>query len=569
MLYNFSIVGIMTNRIVLDSHSKGSFGNIFKDSQLNIYKVTIINENGSLAVSNINEILFFNKLLIIKKSIKKEEELSIMIDMKELIIYDIDSYKSLINENIFMQSIDTKHYNLAKLEKNFIFTNKEAEYKYRNLLIDRVDKYLLFSKLPFYQLNLSKFIEKYHIYALNNFDTIAKKLIKSLLFLHQNGFIHGDLKSANILINNVDNLCLTDFGAIKMANLDIYHLSCTISSRCPEELYYEYSDIKQAFINSGFKSDIWSLGLIFSEIILGYNPALKLYQKLDKSGMSSKVIEINMLNYYKSIKYINISELAKNNPLIKAHLSESLIKKIEIIEKMLMVETNERISSLEEVYEKFFDDKFEYNFKIKFDYDYIKLEKEDSFESFYEIRKKYYYDIIDVCDFFHFLYICPLVIDVMDRLLIKLVKRLNDKTLKLNEADLKIIMSAITLIVSGIHNQKHPPYNQILSAFNINNDMIIVGIINQNLMDILHLLDFDIIRPFNIFFCSHYLEKKICKCSDGKNFVENDKMSSFLIHDNTEKTELKNILIEIIENNIFGISPENYYNKLTININSL
>ena len=562
MLYNFSIVGIMTNRIILDSHSKGSFGNIFKDSQLNIYKVTVMNENGFLAVSNINEILFFNKLLIIKKSIEKEEHEKNMNDLKELIIYDIDSYKSLIDENIFMQSIDTKHYNYAKLEKNFIFTNKEAELKYRNLLISRVDKYLLFSKLPLYQLNLSKFIEKYHIYALNNFDTIAKKLIKSLLFFHHNGFLHGDLKSANILINNIDNICLTDFGAIKMANLDIYHLSCTITSRCPEELDYEYSERKQVFINSGFKPDIWSLGLILSEIILGYNPSLKLYQQLNKSSMSSNVIEINMLNYYKSIKYINIFELAKNNPLIDEYLNESLIKKIEIIEKMLMVEPNERISSLEEVYEKFFDDKFEYNFEIKFDYEYIKLEKEDNFEFLFNIRKIYYLDIIDVCDYFHFLYICPLVIDVMDRLLIKLEKRLNNKTLKLNDVDIKLIMSSIILIISGIHNQKHPPYSKILSAFKINNDIINIGIINQNLMDILHLLDFDLIRPFNIFFCSHYLEKKICKCSDGKKLIENDKISSFLIHDNTEKIKLKNILIEIIKNNNFGISPEYYYKKL-------
>lgn len=569
MLCNFSIVGIMTNRIILDSFTKGSFGNIFKDSQLNIYKVTVINEKGVLAVSNINELLFFNKLLIIKKSIEKEEHEKDINEMKELIIYDIDSYKSLINENIFMQSIDTKHYNFEKLFSNFIFTNKEAELKYKNLLIARVDKFLLFSKMPLYQLNLFRFIEKNHIYALKNFDIIAKKLIKSLLFLHHNGFLHGDLKSANILINNIDDICLSDFGAIKMANLDIYHLSCTISSRCPEELDYEYSDRRQGFINSGYKSDIWSLGLIFSEIILGYNPSLKLYQKLNKSGMSCDTIEINMLNYYKSIKYINIYELAINNPLLKEYLNESLKKKIEIIEKMLMVERNERISSLEEVYENFFEDKPEYNFKIKFDYDYIKLEKEYDIELLYNIRKKYYLDIIDVCDYFHFLYICPLVIDVMDRLLIKIFKKVDNKTVKLNEIDIKIIMSAITLIISGIHNQKHPSYNKILSAFNINNDVINVGIINQYLMDILHLLDFDLIRPFNIFFCSHYLEKNICKCSDGKNIIENDKMSSFLIHDNTEKTELKNILIEIIDNNVFGISPEYYYKKLIVNINSL
>jgi serine/threonine protein kinase len=559
----------MTNRIILDSYSKGSFGNIFKDTQLNIYKVTIINENGSLAVSNINEILFFNKLLIIKKSIKKEEEMSIMIDMKELINYNIDSYKSLIDENIFMQSFDTKHYNLTKLQKNFFFTNKEIENKYINILIGRIDKYLLFSKLPFYELNLSKFIEKYHIYSLNNFDTIAKKIIKSLALLHHNGFLHGDLKSANILINDIKNICLTDFGAVKMAKFDSYHLSCTISSRCPEDLNYEYSNENKIFINSGFKSDIWSLGLIFAEIILGYNPSLKLYKKLQKTGMDLKVIEINMLNYYKNIKHINVLELAKNHPLVKVRLNDDLNKKINVIEKMLMIEPNDRYSNLEEVYEKLFEDKIEYNFELTFDYEYTKLKKENNIELFYKIRKENYQEIINVCNTFNFLFICPLIIDIMDRLLLKLIKRLNDETLKFNDIDIKIIMSTITLIVSGIYNQKHLLYNEILTTFNIQNNIINVAMINKNLLDILYLLDYDLTRPFNIFYCSYYLEKKLCKCFDENNNVYNNKIDCLLIHDDIQKQKLKNLLNKIIQENILGISPEYYYDKLTTDTKSL
>ena len=68
MSCNFSIVGIMNNnKTILNNDSKGSYGNIFKDSQLNIYKVTIISEGGNLTASNINEIMFFNKFINIKK----------------------------------------------------------------------------------------------------------------------------------------------------------------------------------------------------------------------------------------------------------------------------------------------------------------------------------------------------------------------------------------------------------------------------------------------------------------------------------------------------------------------
>lgn len=550
------------NRIILENYSKGTFGNIFKDSQLNVYKVTIVCEGGILTVSNINEIVFFNKLAIIKNYLIENKNNS---KENKLVLFEEESYKDIINENIFMQTISTKYYDFESLIDTFMFTNHEMDYKYKKLLTNKIEKYLLFSKMPRYKANLSKFIAKYHIYSLNNFDIIAKKLIKSLAFLHQNGFLHGDLKTVNILIDDVENVCLTDFGAIKLANLDCYHLSCTISSRCPEDLAYEHNNTNK-FKNSNYKSDIWSLGLVFAEIVLGYNPILKLYQKFEKTGMSIKTIEANLLNYYDSIKYINILELVEINSLINSHLDYNLLNKIVAIEKMLVVDPNTRLSTLDEVYEKLFNEKINFNYKLTFDYDYKKNYKEEYFKYFLQIRKNNYIKIIDACDILNILYMVPLIIDIIDRLIIKLIDKINKKSIELNDFEIKIIFCAIILLVGGIYNQTQPSYNEILNLFSLKNDVSIIANINRDLLDILEILDYDIYRPFNIYYCSYQINKYLCECKKKDNEISMNENNTYIIHSIMEINKLKKILIEIIENNIFGISPTFYHNKLIENI---
>lgn len=558
-------------RIILHNYSKGSFGNIFTDSQFNVYKITKISENGLLTSSNINEVIFFNLLNKIKNTCLNEptekensEQIAITTDINlnttndndQLIKVEKISYKSLVEEKLFIQSVSTKHYDCDNIKKNYVFSDTSISIKYTNYLSNRVDKLLLVNVLPKYHYNLSKFIEKYHIYVINNFDRIAKKLLRSLALLHHNGFLHGDLKSTNILINDLDNLCLTDFGAIKMANFDKYHLSCTATSRCPEDLDYEYTKVKM-YSNSNFKSDIWSFGLILTEMILGFNPILKLYERLKKIEGSYVALENKMLGYYKTIDYINVLELAKINS-IKTHYDDKLYKKIEVIEQMLKVNPEERLSSIEEVYEKLFEEKFEYNFKINYTYDYEKFNKEDKFNMLFDIRKKYYKNALKACVSLNIIFTIPFIIDVLDRFFIKLLDKIIKNTIDIREPDINIIFCCVIILVSGIMNQIQVTYKDVMYLFNLTNDYTNIGILNNNLLEILKLMEYDIVRPFNIFYCKYLVENVICNCSKPIN----QNKESWIIHCEGDNNKLLSILNEIINKNIIGVSPEYYYEKL-------
>ena len=601
-------------KIILNNFSRGSYGHIYKDAELNIYKITKITDHELLNVSNINEIIILNFLKIIKKVflneqkenneqllskdcdqvevIEQNEEHTIIakpliandeindintinnsndtsqkIDKEKnnciilyfnpenLIHFDKLNFKALIDENIFMQSISTNYYNCKKLIKNFVFTDTAIANKYFYYLTNNIDRFLLFNKLPNYQLDLTKFIEKNHVYTVNNFDLIAKKILKSVALLHHNGFLHGDLKSPNILINDYNNVCLTDFGAIKINNFNKYHLSCTISSRCPEDLEYEYEKSKY-YSNTNSKSDIWSLGLIFTEMILGYNPILKLYQQLDRIKMDSKSLEKKILTYYKSIDYIDILQLIKNNS-IKNHINDKHYSQITVIENMLKIDPEKRLSCIEEVYEKLFDEKFNFNYKIDYDYEYVKFFINDNFNILFFFRKEHYKDIIDVCKQLNILYVCPLIIDILDRFFIKILDTQINNIINLHAFESKLFFSAVILIASGIINQSHPDYDQLLAIFKLTNNILNISDINNNLLEILKLMEFDIYRPFNIFYCYHLTENKNCKCVLK---INND--DCYTIHNHEEKEKLISILYNIIDDDIIGISPQYYYNKL-------
>ena len=82
----------------------------------------------------------------------------------------------------------------------------------------------------------------------------------------KNGIIHRDIKPANILIS--DNVFkLTDFGFAKKVHS---HSETLMTSLVGTPLYMSPQILKR--LNYTSKCDIWSLGLIFYEMIYGVTP---------------------------------------------------------------------------------------------------------------------------------------------------------------------------------------------------------------------------------------------------------------------------------------------------------
>ncbi|KAF9220880.1 hypothetical protein BS17DRAFT_786121 [Gyrodon lividus] len=102
----------------------------------------------------------------------------------------------------------------------------------------------------------------------------AKEWLRSLLsgvhFLHSRGVVHNDIKPANILLSRANVPVLVDFGFAEKYDLNspkAFHSNLTYGT--PEYLSPERA---RGLPHDTRKSDIWSLGVTFFEILIGRTP---------------------------------------------------------------------------------------------------------------------------------------------------------------------------------------------------------------------------------------------------------------------------------------------------------
>lgn len=83
-------------------------------------------------------------------------------------------------------------------------------------------------------------------------------------FLHENKYIHRDLKTENIMIDEENKVKLCDFGNC------VELLSGTRNSICGTYEYMAPEVINE--ISYDYSIDIWSLGILLYELLHGYSP---------------------------------------------------------------------------------------------------------------------------------------------------------------------------------------------------------------------------------------------------------------------------------------------------------
>ncbi|KAI9372576.1 mitogen-activated protein kinase mpkC [Aspergillus egyptiacus] len=87
------------------------------------------------------------------------------------------------------------------------------------------------------------------------------QILRGLKYIHSAGVIHRDLKPGNILINENCDLKICDFG---LARLQEPQMTGYVSTR-----YYRAPEIMLTWQRYGGKVDLWSVGCIVAEMLLG------------------------------------------------------------------------------------------------------------------------------------------------------------------------------------------------------------------------------------------------------------------------------------------------------------
>ena len=163
------------------------------------------------------------------------------------------------------------------------------------------------------------------------FDLICKKnrlskeesalffyqLINGVEYIHSQGYAHRDLKPENLLLTKNNILKIIDFGLTHEYNEDI-----SLKTKCGSPSYAA-PEILKGYKYDGFKTDIWSCGIVLYAMLSGFLPF---------EGETNKILFKNIIKCDLDLNHIidnDIKDLIKNllNPEPKQRIDIKDIKK--------------------------------------------------------------------------------------------------------------------------------------------------------------------------------------------------------------------------------------------------
>lgn len=202
--------------------------------------------------------------------------------------------------------------------------------------------------LEYVDIDLFEYIHSHYPLQKNEKKHFLFCLLNAVSYLHQQGFMHRDITSTNILIDEkTKNIKLCDFGLSKYLSKGPHTPKmCTLQYSAPELLIGS-----TVYDNS---VDLWSCGCIFLEMILGIVPfdsnseVKLLHQQFCLLGTPSRdkwpelPSSVNIGRFQSTLREVVSNEVDENE--------------IDLIEKLLSFSPLLRISAKQALEHPFFND---------------------------------------------------------------------------------------------------------------------------------------------------------------------------------------------------------------------
>ena len=232
-------------------------------------------------------------------------------------------WERLVNEIQILRAVNhqniVKFKDLKKTQNNWYLV---TEYVNGGSLLSNLKKYMSIYHKPF-----SEDIVQY----------LMKQIVNALYYLHFNKIIHRDLKLDNILVHfpsdydkqalNLKNcqVKLIDFGFAKVLNTGLTFTALGTPHNMEPEILKQISTGEK---NTGYneKVDIWSLGTLCYEMIVGHSPFMG----------------ANMKELYQNVK--------AGNYTLPSSLSEEIV---DFIDSMIKQDPNQRFDTSQLMNHKF------------------------------------------------------------------------------------------------------------------------------------------------------------------------------------------------------------------------
>ena len=187
----------------------------------------------------------------------------------------------------------------------------------------------------------------------NNVDMYMMQLLGATTHLHQRGIVHRDLKPSNILYyKDQEMIKVADFGS--MRQLPPWPLGMAYS---PEVTTHGFRppEILLGSGRYGMPIDVWSVGVIYMSMQLGYNPFMAPFNKDDdvyasKSSIRSIKLIFEFRGYPDNVSWPGFDVINGYGVNFKAtkkshvHWPDGL-RNIEILDKMLQIDPSKRCTA--------------------------------------------------------------------------------------------------------------------------------------------------------------------------------------------------------------------------------
>ena len=165
---------------------------------------------------------------------------------------------------------------------------------------------------------LSQYI-KHTPLSLNEVIILIGKIVNALVCAHQHGIVHADIKPENIMVTPQGEPKLIDFGLSKLISQenDLETLVSDIPTSHTVEgtLAYIAPEIIEGNSPTA-QSDIFSLGIIIYELVVGYNP----FKGQNNLATMNKILTVMPINI--ADQQDNNTLVAKNMSMLVSHMLE-------------------------------------------------------------------------------------------------------------------------------------------------------------------------------------------------------------------------------------------------------
>ena len=224
--------------------------------------------------------------------------------------------KQVANETAYIQRLRKELEVLMQLEHPFVVTTVGLE------MVEDLGNCIVMEYVE--GTTLKEWLREKHTYK--DRKRIAIQLGEAVDYIHTKGIVHRDLKPENIIITkNGNNVKLTDFGLADSCSYAILKQPAgTPQYMSPEQMQTAVADVR---------NDIYSLGIVYSEMNLGYGFKHIIHRCL-------KPIEL---------RYQNVSELRnaiRKQEKITAIFAWSAIVLLVVVAAFIIVTQTLRISEL-------------------------------------------------------------------------------------------------------------------------------------------------------------------------------------------------------------------------------